>query len=601
MPNNGTVDEIGHTGYRSQQDERAMRVGTHILDLRREWQNLRASGMLCDVELRGSEAHSTGIACHRSVLSVYSGYFRTMFQSGMKESKQEVVQLHNISHAILFQLIDYCYMTDIIVTDSNVQCVLIAASFLDIPVVVDACWKFMEDNMDVKNCLMLYCFADSDAHKNSALADKARALTLKHFALISQGPEFLEMPKNIVIDVVRSDDLCVAHEDDVLLTITRWLQHDFEKRRWEFWEVLQQIRQAYLSPQCSDDFLLACVNGFKDYPGAEEARSSSEHLKLLPGYSSGGSSSRHTARKSYSFEKIIVCVGGNSPEGGRRDSVDCFNPRTSKWGTFSKLPYCVSGGGLAVIKSDLFFCGGIIGRHGIPVTPRTMHYNSARAAWNDVAPMQIGRYNAGVATVGGHIYVVGGYSSDYQTLATVERYSVASNVWTYVASIPMPLTKCTVVSFDSQLYTFGGHTSDDYNGVDYAFCYDPKRDVWSELPRMPTARYCASACVGSDGLIYVIGGCGSANRLSCTEAFNPKTRQWTKQCDMSRPVYSVGVCCVDDKIYALGGDSEANSKKSIEVYDVTSDTWTISDSQLPHENWAFGCGVVEIDKQRSWE
>ncbi|XP_055331638.1 kelch repeat and BTB domain-containing protein 8-like [Paramacrobiotus metropolitanus] len=88
-----------------------------------------------------------GIPCHRSVLGVRSAYFRTMVLSGMKESTQPVIQLHNISHTDLSQLVDYCYMKDLLLTDSNVQSLLIAASFLSIDSVVDACWKFMDDHL----------------------------------------------------------------------------------------------------------------------------------------------------------------------------------------------------------------------------------------------------------------------------------------------------------------------------------------------------------------------------------------------------------------------------------------------------------------------
>ncbi|XP_055355141.1 kelch-like protein diablo [Paramacrobiotus metropolitanus] len=253
MSSIGAGEQVGQTDHCSQKDESATRIGASNVDLCREWQKLRAARTFCDVELRGAEAQSPRVPCHRSVLSVHSVYFRTMFLSGMKESKQKVIQLHNIPHAVLSELIDYCYMADLLLTENNVQSLLIAAMFLDIVPVMDACWKFMEDHMHVKNCLMLYCFASSDAHKNSALADKAKELVLRHFMSISQGQDFLEVPKNTVIDLICSDRLWVPREDDVMVAVVRWLQHDFEQRRGHFWQILQNIRQSYLSPQCSDD------------------------------------------------------------------------------------------------------------------------------------------------------------------------------------------------------------------------------------------------------------------------------------------------------------------------------------------------------------
>ncbi|XP_055331637.1 kelch-like protein 4 [Paramacrobiotus metropolitanus] len=354
---------------------------------------------------------------------------------------------------------------------------------------------------------MLYCFADSDAHKNPELAARAKSFVLKHFMGISQEPEFLQLPKDSVIDLIRCDDLYVPHEDDVLATVVRWLHHDFEQRRGEFWEMLQHIRQLYLSPQCSDQYLLACINAFMDYSGAENDPRPSEHLQALPGYTNEASSARYTARKSCGFEDIIICAGGLGDVEARSAlyGTECFHLRTSKWGRIPKLPYSVASAGLAFINNDLFLCGGYIGRENGTVTSRTLRYNSALAGWIDVAPMQTVHDDLGIAAIGDHLYVVSGHDTAWDTLAAVERYDVATNQWTYAASLPTPLENSAVLSFDGQLLTFGGCASDGALIYDLAYCYDPVADVWKELPRMPTARYYASACLGSDGWIYVIG------------------------------------------------------------------------------------------------
>ncbi|XP_055357294.1 kelch-like protein 4 [Paramacrobiotus metropolitanus] len=432
-------EQIGQNGNLPRQGESRARIGASNGDLCREWENPRASQMFCDVELRGCEAESPRLPCHRSVLSVRSAYFRTMFLSGMKESTQKVIQLHNMSHTVLSQLNGYCYMEDVIVTESNMQSLLIAAAFLDIGTVVDACWEFMEKHIHAKNCLMLYCLADSDAHKNPALADKAKVYVLKHFADVSQGPEFLELPKTTVIDLIRYDTL----------------QHDFEQRRWEFWEMLQRIRLAYLSPQCRDEYLLACINASMDYSGAEKALS---HLKVLPGTISEASSTLYTARKSYEVDckGVIVCAGGFKTWTVLLDSVEYFSPNTAQWTKLAPLPYKVANAGLAVINGDLFLCGGILGFRIGDVTPWALRYDSARAVWKHVAPMHTGRRDLGIASMGDHIYVVGGFDDHYQAVATVERYDALSNQWAYVASLPKPLAKSVVISFDSQIFAFGG-------------------------------------------------------------------------------------------------------------------------------------------------
>lgn len=50
----------------------------------------------------------------------------------MAESKQEVVELHDIDAPSLLQLIDFAYTGEIIITEENVQVLLPASSLLQI-------------------------------------------------------------------------------------------------------------------------------------------------------------------------------------------------------------------------------------------------------------------------------------------------------------------------------------------------------------------------------------------------------------------------------------------------------------------------------------
>ena len=49
--------------------------------------------------------------------------------------------------------------------------------------------------------------------------------------------------------------------------------------------------------------------------------------------------------------------------------------------------------------------------------------------------MTTARCDHGVATVGGYLYAVGGFDTPEKTLATVECYNPATNVWTAVAQM----------------------------------------------------------------------------------------------------------------------------------------------------------------------
>ncbi|XP_055345165.1 kelch-like protein 40b [Paramacrobiotus metropolitanus] len=154
-------------------------------------QELKSSGVLCDVILKGAEDSSTGIPCHRVVLIAHSGYFRSMFSTDWKESSQVEIPLQNISFNVL------------------------------------------------SNCLQVYCLAQT--HNNPHLADKAKALACQNFVRIASSIEFLQLDGQQVIELTASDDLSVEHEDEVFEAVKRWSDYEQDGRKAQLSDVLQHI------------------------------------------------------------------------------------------------------------------------------------------------------------------------------------------------------------------------------------------------------------------------------------------------------------------------------------------------------------------------
>ena len=92
-------------------------------------EELRKSGRLCDVVI---EADEHEFRAHRVVLAGCSPYFTAMFTSDLEESKHRVVAIRDISAPTMALLIDYCYSSEIELTEDNVQYLLSAASILQL-------------------------------------------------------------------------------------------------------------------------------------------------------------------------------------------------------------------------------------------------------------------------------------------------------------------------------------------------------------------------------------------------------------------------------------------------------------------------------------
>ncbi|XP_055347725.1 kelch-like protein diablo [Paramacrobiotus metropolitanus] len=558
-------------------------------------QEMKSSGVLCDVVLKGAEESAVGIPCHRLVLSAQSSYFRTMFASDWKESSEKVIQLRNIFCNTLQKLVDFVYTLQIVIGNDDVQSLLAAAIFLDFSPVVTLCWDFLEKHMDVSSYLQVYSLAKM--HNNPRLAEKAKKLVVRHFVQIAQSSEFSLVDAETIVELAASDDLCAESEDEVFEAVKRWYEYDQTGRQAQLSDVLQYIRVPFLSPKRLESYFLALFNGLLS-SAAGGYPSQSTAVEELPGRKNDAILSRCRPRKSHGLPKVVVCVGGWNEDDGRMDTVHVFSPSLSAVWNFDapKFPQAVVGCGMAMTENnEIIVCGGVVenGSHG---THRVRQLDLFRNECTDLARMHLGRIYVGVAALNGRIYAVGGCSGAATVLDAVECYDPEKDVWRSVVALPHPLAAFAMVATKDRLYVFGGVVQMGAEPVNSTFCYDPGADAWSKLADMPTARRFCSACVGPNNVIYVIGGRGSDGDLHYVEAYDPSSNCWSKKSDMIKARWAAGCGCVDGKVYVLGGCS-GPTDRDIEVYDEETNTWSLLPCRLPKAIVGFGCAVMTLKKE----
>jgi len=79
--------------------------------------------------------------------------------------------------------------------------------------------------------------------------------------------------------------------------------------------------------------------------------------------------------------------------------------------------------------------------------------------------------------------------------------------------------------------------------------------------------------VGSDGLIYAIGG-NSGSNIVTVEAYNPATNTWTTRASMPTGRVGLGAASAGGLIYAIGGDSSTGTQlTTVEAYSAASNLW----------------------------
>lgn len=131
--------------------------------------------------------------------------------------------------------------------------------------------------------------------------------------------------------------------------------------------------------------------------------------------------------------------------------------------------------------------------------------------------MEVHRSRLSTITLDGFIYALGGESS-FEALAlhSVERYDLASNTWTMIASMRDGRKGAAVAKLAGQIYMMGGHS---LRSVER---YDPARDTWTNVASMIHRRCDARAAV-ANGFIFVLGG---ETNMATIERYDPQANAW---------------------------------------------------------------------------
>jgi Kelch motif len=202
----------------------------------------------------------------------------------------------------------------------------------------------------------------------------------------------------------------------------------------------------------------------------------------------------------------------------------------------------------------------------------------------------------GASVLGDWLYVYGGHTGKthkYSTETTAKHFRRLSlregGLWEELPCGPA-LQGVTLMAHNGRLYRIGGMAPHNPPGApndlvsvaDFAR-FDPASKIWTDLPRLPTARSTHDSVVVGNK-IYVIGGWsmnggGSAQAefLDTALVFD-LVRPGAEWETLPAPPFrrrALAVGAIEGKVYAIGGLSEAGKVvKAVDVFDPTVQTWS---------------------------
>ena len=223
-------------------------------------------------------------------------------------------------------------------------------------------------------------------------------------------------------------------------------------------------------------------------------------------------------------------------------------------------------------------------------------YDTASDSWSNTTPLPEGRHHAGIASLNGLLYVVGGFTKSFMSIwdavSTVYQYNPVTQEWRELASMPTARGALGVTVYQNRLYAIGGYDGKHNSGAVEVF--DPQTNTWSSGASIPTLRD-HLAVVTAGNRIYAIGGRPDLDyhrNMGTVEEYDPHTNQWRSRASLPTPRSGITAGVINDWIYVIGGESGKGTFNTNEAYHLATDQWHTM-TPMPTARHGLGSAVVD--------
>nr|XP_046242647.1 kelch-like protein 22 isoform X2 [Scatophagus argus] len=604
MAEEGQISPVGgRAGSSGRPGRQTYTSSAHFCSLLDGLLALRQSGILYDVVLL---VEGRPIKAHRILLAASCDYFRGMFAGGLREMQQKEIPIHEVSYVAMKKILDYIYTSEIELDLECVQEVLIAATLLQLEIVIGFCCDFLFSWLDESNILEVLHLAD--VYGLQQLNARVHSYMLRNIQTLSRTDVYRQLPQDEVFRALSSDRLQVNSENEVYEAA---LHYHYSPEQVETDQVYLQDNLKMLAAvrfcliekhvlQRLYDRLNQCP--LKDCVSA--ALYYHEQEMWQPVLQSPLTQPRSTLH-------CILGFGGMFTSTSLTDSEHLFQVFHPSWGEWRTLTAAhaprMSNQGIAVLNNFVYLIGGDKNTNGFRAETRCWRYDPRHNSWCSIQPLQQQHADHCVCVLGGHIYAIGGrdYSNE---LESVERYDPHTNTWAFVSSLKKEVYAHAAAVLDEKIYITCGRRGMSY--LRETYCFDPVANSWTACAEGPVERaWHGMAAV--NGRLYVIGGsndeCRYRRDVLKVACFDPEANSWSLVTPLPAGHGEPGVAVLDGRIYVLGGRShdKGNRMKYVHVYNVDTDEWESETEFKERVSGLAACVALMppavVAKARSWE
>ncbi len=415
---------------------------------------MRKSNQLCDVVVK---AGSLTMSAHRVILAACSPYFNAMFSSANLETLRGVVHFKEFNPDAIKTLIEFCYNSCVTVDAGNVQDLLPAANLFEMRGVVDACCRFLASQLHPSNCLGFRHFANM--HSCTALWTKCNMFMQQRFPEIALHEEFLELGFDEVAKIASDSNLNVRGEEQVYEAVLSWVKHRIEERKEFVSRLLKCVRMplmsaTYLSREVRrEPLLMDCFDGRGLLIDAMDFHLTKHYMRDT---TAQDKTINTTPRRCPGLEYLFALGGSGPPvfeDNPYLDLCECLDVEKNEWRTVAPMSLRRTGLRVASAGGYLFAIGGF-SASDTKALSLVDRYDPMTDSWRLVASMNCARRSFAVAVLNGFVYAIGGINGGTY-YDSVEKYCLRSNKWVCVQSMSVERRAVRAAALENYVYAAG--------------------------------------------------------------------------------------------------------------------------------------------------
>ncbi|KAL9913046.1 kelch-like protein 25 isoform 2-T2 [Glossina fuscipes fuscipes] len=514
----------------------------------------------------GLEVGGETIYAHRLVLTIASPYFAAMFKNDTKEKATGLVKLEDNDVSAVKTVVEYIYSGELPLTEENVQSICTTSDYLQIEWVKSECLKFLKRNLNATNCLQLRTIAEKSPFEE--LYECSHNCILANFAILIHKKEWLELPFEVIEDLIKDDKLLVHREENAYKGVMNWIKYDLTKRQNYLAKLTRHVRLTYVRTEFLRDHILTEIMLTSD-PQCNQFLNEAFRYQLTPRAQRPSSAQRNRNGK------FLVVFAGGADITTEIVYRNCkvYDSTDNNMSPIPDMLDCRYAHSVISLNGKVYSVGGFCDDTG-----KTAEcYDPVGKKWTHIAPMSTEYYDFGICACDNLIYAIGGESS-------VENYNAATNTWYTCPDIPVEASFCRAAVIKHSIYSL--INPDD--GIASCIRFDSREGRWYDLNDMPgTLRNESFEFLSYDNSLFSIAK--NCSRLDI------RTNKWEAMPSMLFERLRFSAAIIAEDIYVFGGTGrDRKYVNSVERYNIHTNEWTVVDS-LETEVYEGGAAVISGD------